>query len=537
MGLILVMTGFASAEHTFSQEVWYFLRGNQPVMPDEKLVDIMVVGDIMPGRGVSAVRQPFKLVKDELAAADLTVGNFEGVFAERKQIRASHYPASTTSKIRLLIPFNKRAGLRDAGFDVLSLANNHSLDLGSKGLRRTVETLHAVGIKTIGAGPSENDAYQPVFTETHGVKVAFLAADAISEPKVDQSSSRSTDWNVARWDLGKLQEVLKDAHKSADVVILLIHWGEEYELKAGPLQKETAQKLIDAGADIIIGCHPHVIQETAVLRQSSDPQKTGFVAYSLGNFVFDQYSDITKNGLALHIYIDKAGLRAVRPLAINSGPFPNFQFGELAQETLDRYKPQPDVISYSCTHTECHSIQTSTKWTDGLFTSGEIDLTGDGIPEQVLLRDGRVSIFENGDSVWQSPPEWKILDVVLGDLNLDGRGEVTIALQKTDQDGVIETHPFLIGYRGGIYRQVWGGSAVSRPILEIEIADLDGDQDQELVVLEQDSMSLDRFVSVWRYSDWYFNRVWTSTPGNYSHIHITTDSKTGQAVIEITRPW
>ena len=176
----------------------------------------------------------------------------------------------------------------------------------------------------------------------------------------------------------------------------------------------------------------------------------------------------------------------------------------------------------------------------GIFTGGSIDLTGDGRPEDVRLRDGQAVVYALPDlqatdrrqpdrrgptpaqEVWQSEPGWHVVDVALGDPNDDGRGELLLALQKPDRDGVLRSHPFIIGYRAGIYRTLWGGSAVVRPLAEVEVADVDGDGIQELIVLEesQDGVPERRTVSVWRWHGWGFSLLWRSPPDGYHDLHI-----------------
>jgi hypothetical protein len=169
------------------------------------------------------------------------------------------------------------------------------------------------------------------------------------------------------------------------------------------------------------------------------------------------------------------------------------------------------------------------------FNSGRIDLTGDGIDETILLREEKIQIFQDNRLMWESPPEWKILDAALGDPNGDGRNEVVMAISKPDEHGVLRSHPFLIGYRGGIYRQVWGGSAVHFLINEVALADIDDDGIPELVVLENRDENR-QAVTVWKWQGWIFSQVWSSPEGIYENISVYSGSD-GKAYIQVGKKW
>src|SRR5690606_29266839 len=113
------------------------------------------------------------------------------------------------------------------------------------------------------------------------------------------------------------------------------------------------------------------------------------------------------------------------------------------------------------------------------------DLTGDGVPETVRLEGEQVVVYEAGVEAWRGLPEWRVADLALGDPNDDGRAEIVLALWKADEEGVLRSHPFIVGYRGGTYRVLWGGSALAKPIHEVELRDVDGDGAEELLVLEE----------------------------------------------------
>ncbi len=307
------------------------------------------------------------------------------------------------------------------------------------------------------------------------------------------------------------------ARQNADAVIVSIHWGYEYQGRHDPAQEAIARSLVEAGADLVIGHHPHTVQGTQLFMQPGD-SRPAFVAYSLGNFVSDQLLPETRQGLALRIWFDQDGLRAVQALPVEAGPRPHLLSPESAGEMLSGLAPQLPTLAVTCSGVDCTAAPSSQPPVDGIFSSGSIDLTGDGEDEIIRLKDHSVTIFQGDEPAWQSPPEWQVLDVALGDPNDDGRFEALLALEKPDDTGIIRSHPFIIGYRGGIYRQVWGGSAVSENIREVELVDITGDGIQDLLVLDQAPGQELQTAGLWEWNGWGFSLSWRSQPGRYSNL-------------------
>jgi hypothetical protein len=167
----------------------------------------------------------------------------------------------------------------------------------------------------------------------------------------------------------------------------------------------------------------------------------------------------------------------------------------------------------------------------GLFRSGAIDLTGDGVADDVRLEGGRIAVTASDGSAWQSQAEWDVVDVALGDPNDDGRGEMMVAFWKRDAAGVLRSQPFVVGYRGGLYRPLWGGSPVEDPIAELELADVDGDGAQDLVVLDAGGADGQLTVSVWHWHGWGFTRVWRSEPGKYHDLMMLPGTQSGAVIV------
>jgi hypothetical protein len=192
-------------------------------------------------------------------------------------------------------------------------------------------------------------------------------------------------------------------------------------------------------------------------------------------------------------------------------------------------------LAFICDGVECRPTAVPTGSESKIFIEEKIDLTGDGIPETVKLDQNRLFIFQNGVEIWSSNPGWQVVDVALGDPNNDGRNDILVALWKPDQESVLTSHPFIVGYRGGRFKTIWGGSAVPYGIHELLLADVDGNGIQELVILESahhgDGPEASLFtLSVWDWHGWGFILRWRSEPGYYRNLGFIPDPEGGGTV-------
>ncbi|MDP3948069.1 MAG: CapA family protein [bacterium] len=254
-------------------------------------LSLLFVGDIMLARGVGMrvtkhndPRYPFLFAAEQLSAADLVFGNLEGPISARGKNQGSIYSFRAEPRVAL--------GLTFAGFDVLSLANNHIWDWGAEALVDTVLTLEKNGIVPVGAGESEREANTPRILTAKDTRIAFLAYTTLMPRALEAEGVRP-----GLSALGKAALMVAEAKRGADLVIVSMHWGEEYEQRSNAAQQKLARELIEAGADLIVGHHPHVPQEL-------ERYQEGWIAYSLGNFVFDQYfSEETMGGAMLKVIV------------------------------------------------------------------------------------------------------------------------------------------------------------------------------------------------------------------------------------------
>jgi poly-gamma-glutamate synthesis protein (capsule biosynthesis protein) len=479
-------------------------------MPGERVVSVLAVGDVMLGRGVSAEPDPWGDVAGWLQVADLTLGNLEATLVDGGSARQA--PTGEAQPILLSASPAAAHSLRQAGFDILGLANNHSLDYGVIGLEETIAHLQQAGLETVGS-TTEDEAIAPLLHEENGVRLAFLAFNAVPDPHPQQTCppGKPCSPQPAHWDPVEAAAAIASTKARVDAVIVSVHWGFEYEPWQDPSQEKAARIMLEAGADLIIGHHPHVVQAIAVNGDT-------VTAYSLGNFVFDQGADDTRQGLALRAFFDEDSLRAVQVLPVRAGPRPRLlTLGEGAP-LLARVLPPPPRVGFACDESGCTPANGPQTERGGLLYAGQIDLTGDGLPETVRHENEKITIIEKGSVVWRSPAAWRVMDAALGDPNDDGRYELMLAIWQKDEAGYERSQPYILGHRGGVYTLLWGGRPVVDPIRELTVGDVDGDGSDELVVIEEMADGSSQAVSVWRWTGWTFSLVWRSQYGWYRDL-------------------
>ena len=487
---------------------------------------MIAVGDILLGRGVSQPEQAFEASTDWLHTADLTLGNLECALTDTPSQSDATLEHSLPAPVRLYAPTQAADWLQGAGFDLLGLANNHSLDAGPDGLRQTADILQEAGLAIVGAGATPEQALEAYTFSQDGITLAVLSVNAIPIPAdsaLPEGQAVQGGWDIARWDREAVLATVSTASQQADAVIVFIHWGYEYQLRPDPAQTRYAELLFEAGADVVIGHHPHVVQAPAVLTRPDG--RTVLAAYSLGNFVFDQgWAEGTDAGLALRMVFDSQGLRAIQTLEVTAGAQPRLIQPPATPSIKDEQRNSPSTQSdfgFHCTKLICEqeSIPSELAFSGGVFQSGAADLDGDGQLETVTLEGGRLQVrTPSGAIAWESPSSWLVVDAALGDPDWDGRPDLVAIFWKADQDGVLRSHPFLIRQNGGRYEEVWGGSAVSEPIWEVEVTDLNGDRLDELVVLAMAPGGSGQTLSVWEWHGWGFSQQWRSAPSGYENL-------------------
>ena len=237
----------------------------------------------------------FREVKNYLSEPNLTIGNLETVIAG-KENSYSGYPYFNA-------PDDFVYALGDAGFDLMITANNHALDQGWNGVKRTIDVLNHNKIHRTGTFTSKKDQDSLRIFQINTIKIAILAytenTNGLPIPKGKDFVINLIDEEIIE------QDILKAKNKNVDVVLVHLHYGSEYNREPSDYQKKIVKKIIELGADIIIGGHPHVIQPFDFFETNNTRLDTGFVAYSLGNFVSNQRWRYSDAGVILNIQISK----------------------------------------------------------------------------------------------------------------------------------------------------------------------------------------------------------------------------------------
>jgi len=244
----------------------------------DQTVQLAFVGDLLPGEYIATyltnegVSYPYEKALFHLTSADITAGNLE------LPITSADNPAENKTFVFKGKP-ESLSGLVDAGFDVVSLANNHTMDHGVEGLLETIKHLDEYGIGHVGAGNNAEEAYAPVIREVNGIKVAYVATSRVL-PVTEWKATRYAPGLAESYDPTQTLKSIEALEEEADITVVLVHWGIERADKPEDYQLNLAKQYIDAGADLVIGSHPHVLQ--------GFQQYNGkWIAYSLGNFVFN----------------------------------------------------------------------------------------------------------------------------------------------------------------------------------------------------------------------------------------------------------
>lgn len=295
---------------------------------DSERVRLTFVGDVIFADNVEVALKangydyPYRNVRTYLEQADLTIANLETPITERGTAEVKQYAYRSSPKA---LP-----AFKEAGVDLVNLANNHILDYGTTGLLDTFEHLDKAGIRWFGAGRNASEAFKPVIVEEKGVKIAFLGFSKVV-PTQEWKAGKDRPGVADTYALKAPLDAIRKARTQADLVVVVAHWGIERHDTPEAYQRDFAREYIDAGADLVVGGHPHVLQ-------GFENYKGKWIAYSLGNFIFTMNENpLTWEALILQASCSKEGgcsLKAVPVLTKLANPEP--MTGETAAKLYER---------------------------------------------------------------------------------------------------------------------------------------------------------------------------------------------------------
>ncbi len=278
-----------------------------PPQAPERTLWLRAVGDVMLARGIErqwrgevGLGGLFAHLAPLLRAPDMTFANLECTLAySGRQMHRG---------IPLRAHPNALFALTDAGFDVVSLANNHSDDFGPEALAETRARVESAGVRVAGAPGPKGERPLPVVLTRRGLRVAFLAYTVFHTTRffVDDSAEA----------LQLLAQEVAAARAKADLLVVSYHWGEEYKETPDAQARAIAHVLIDAGADLVLGHHPHQLQGVEIYKGKA-------IAYSLGNFLFDQPWPHTRDSALLDWRVSESGEQELwlYPVLIERKPY------------------------------------------------------------------------------------------------------------------------------------------------------------------------------------------------------------------------
>ena len=282
---------------------WVKEKEGMPEIKDPDFVTLAFGGDIMLDRGVknsvnknfngdySALFEKLEILKK----SDIVFANLEGPVSDTGKDRGNLYSFRMNPSVA--------PALKGAGFSVLSVANNHVGDWGREAYIDTLAHLRENEILYTGGGTDMQEAEQPTVIEKYGIKIGYLGFSDVGPEWMKASEDKA---GLLLANNPRFDEIIGKASKLVDYLVVSFHFGEEYQTKYNARQEYLAHRAIDAGAKIIIGTHPHVVEDTEVY-------KNGFIAYSLGNFIFDQgFSENTMQGMLLEIKLWRDGNMSVK---------------------------------------------------------------------------------------------------------------------------------------------------------------------------------------------------------------------------------
>jgi poly-gamma-glutamate synthesis protein (capsule biosynthesis protein) len=378
---------------------------------------IIFTGDILLSRNVrleieQTNTNPWRNIDSRLKSADLVIGNLEGA------VGVPGLPVDSNSKAIIFdIPKTCLNLLREAGFTVLTLENNHSSDLGTKNKDSTIIEVNNLGIQSVHYNNS------PRFFKINNNVISIVAVNTVPDLEGHNEIVPSVI----------LKQKLRLAKSLSTFVIVTIHWGSELLEWPNQFQRTTADWLVDNGADLIIGHHPHVIQKPEIIKGKP-------VFFSLGNHLFDQKYPVTKEGLMVECIIKNGKTKFI---GITTHSVKNSYFPEIIAESHFKFPEESIREPAKFSGIELIPISIDNK------TDGEIILEG----------------YQNDKKLWQTNP---MPLVSISTANFDSKYNYLMTLEKhySSIDGEYGLRPYVYNITNAGLVDLWRGSALSRPLID-----------------------------------------------------------------------
>jgi poly-gamma-glutamate synthesis protein (capsule biosynthesis protein) len=494
--------------------------------PAEARVSFCAVGDILLDRGIrttiekNGVDYPFEQVSEFINGFDLAFCNLECPISAR---------GASTGKIYCFrADTNFFTGVDNAGFNIFSLANNHTIDWGRNAFMDTKEIIEKRKLYAVGAGKNQEEARGPTIVRMNGLTFAFFAYVGMPLEGIVWAEDKPGPAQAT------IEEICKEIftiREGVDFVVVSLHWGIEYQHTPMINQVQWGRKIIDAGADLIIGHHPHVLQSIEIYRNR-------FILYSLGNFVFDQhklyqrqtgiFSCIFKKGRIDSVSFYPVLLENFRPGLVKDSAFEfikekieaissqyntKFLAGDeqifLTDSTLLLSFTNPIMRSrINKSNIIVYNNSVEMVDTNGFVTSTLTITPGEEIKDCCFIKDsaslhlfaiiGKTKAFR-GDYLAQYRitdkkiiEEWLDKDrgynpwkIITADIDSDSVPEICVGVYKKARFHPILTNRlFIYNWDGNYIYPKWFGSRLSMPFLDFDFFDIDNDGLDDLIALE-----------------------------------------------------
>lgn len=351
VSIFLCYKNYFAAVHTAIQgdAATAALNQSQSDTQSDDVLSITAVGDISLGRGVgsrivslhgSDFTYCFGKVREYLNKADLTFGNLESPISDRGT-------PSTYKPINLRNSTKSFEAIKFAGFDILNLATNHMMDYGAQALFDTLDILKANGIAFAGAGENIEQARRPAIIEIKGRKIGMLAYTDMAYIRFSNSedfpAARSDKPGVAPREEKIIKEDVEKLRDNVDILIVSFHWGIEESFAIANEQRQLAHELLDLGADMIIGHHPHQFQGIEIYKGKP-------IMYSLGNFLFDQNDPENQETFIVNMEYEGTTLKRLYAIPMRTIDKTQVvpQYGEAALPMLERQAYLSSELDTEC---------------------------------------------------------------------------------------------------------------------------------------------------------------------------------------------